>query len=64
MKSQYRPVRSLRAIEQQVDREAREFKHRRLKEELEKEAQEHGVVFPPKPTAPLASAPTSDDPIH
>src|SRR5215212_932202 len=41
-----KPCRSLREIEAQVEAEMREFGRRRLEEELQKEADLHGQIFP------------------
>jgi hypothetical protein len=61
-KSKHQPCRSLREIEAQVEAEMREFGRRRLAEELQKEADLHGQVFPPQPAARAALAPKNDAP--
>jgi len=54
------PCRSLQEIEAQVEDEMREFGRRRLQEELQKEADRHGQVFPPQRSARAAGASADD----
>ena len=61
-KEHHQPCRSLREIEVQVEAEMREFGRRRLEEELQKEADRHGRVFPPQRTGRAARAPTDNEP--
>ena len=56
--------RSLRDIEAQIEMEMREFGRRRLQEELQKEADRHGRVFPPQPPARPARPSSTDAPAH
>ena len=58
--SENKPCRSLRVIEAQVEAEMRELGRRRLAEELQKEADLHGQIFPPQPAARAALAPKND----
>ena len=60
MKSAPRKARSLREIELAVEMEGREWIRRRLQEELQKEADLQGGVFPPEQVSCRASAPTPD----
>ena len=56
--------RSLREIETQVWAEGQEWMRQRLQQELQKEADQHGRVFPPeRPTARARQSPT-DAPAH
>jgi hypothetical protein len=54
--SDNKPCRSLREIEAQVEAEMRAFGRRRLEEELQKETDLHGQIFPPQPAPPAAGA--------
>lgn len=48
--------RTLREIEMEVETEGREWTRQRLQQRLQEEANRHGEVFPPQPTAAGASA--------
>ena len=56
--------RSLRDIEAQVEAEMREYGRGRLQEELQKEADRHGRVFPPQHPACAARPPQDDASAH
>jgi hypothetical protein len=60
MKPEQTRPRSLREIELAVEAEGREWMRKRLQEELQKEADQQGGVFPPKRSLRRASAQTSD----
>jgi len=64
MKSEPGKPRSLREIEWAVEMEGREWTRRRLQEELQKEADLQGGVFPPKQPPCRASAPAQDAAAH
>ena len=51
MKPTPKPLRSLADIEREVVAETREWGRQRLEERLQKLADEHGEVFPPKATS-------------
>ena len=51
MKPTSKPFPSLADIEREVVAESREWGRQRLEERLQKLADEHGEVFPPKATA-------------
>jgi hypothetical protein len=58
MKPISKPLPSLVDIEREVVTESREWGRQRLEERLQKLAEEHGEVFPPKATPePAAEAP-------
>ncbi len=57
MNTEHQPPRSLREIELAVEAEGREWTRQRLQQELQKEADLHGGVFPPQRRADRASAP-------
>lgn len=59
MNSEHQPPRSLREIEMAVEAEGREWTRQRLQQELQKEADLHGGVFPPQRRARSASASAS-----
>jgi len=59
MNSEYQPPRSLREIEMAVEAEGREWTRKRLEQELQKEADLHGGVFPPQQRPPDPSAGTA-----
>lgn len=59
MNSEHQPPRSLREIELAVEAEGREWTRQRLEQELQKEADLHGGVFPPQRSTRRASASTS-----
>lgn len=59
MNSEHQPPRSLREIELAVEAEGREWTRQRLQQELQKEADLHGGVFPPQRRARGASASSS-----
>ena len=59
MNSEHQPPRSLREIELAVEAEGREWTRRRLQQELQKEADLHGGVFPPQRRARGTSASSS-----
>ena len=50
MKQPAKPLPSLMDIEREVVAESREWGRQRLEERLQKLAEEHGEVFPPKAT--------------
>jgi len=52
MKPTSKSLPSLADIEREVVAESREWGRQRLEERLQKLAEEHGEVFPPKATAP------------
>jgi len=56
--------RSLREIEAQVEAEMREFGRRRMEEELQKEADRTGQVFPPEQPASASSSKSADATAH
>lgn len=60
MSSEPKPPRSLREIELAVEVEGREWMRQRLEQELRKEADLHGGVFPPQRTTGRASAKASN----
>lgn len=62
MNSEQQPPRSLREIELAVEAEGREWMRKRLEEELQKEADRHGGVFPPEQPTSRPSAKTQDAP--
>lgn len=64
MNSHQASPRSLREIELAVEAEGREWMRKRLQQELQKEADLHGGVFPPKPSRPGASAQAQDADAH
>ena len=51
MKPSFKSLPSLADIEREVVAESREWGRQRLEERLQKLAEEHGEVFPPKATA-------------
>ncbi len=58
MESTSKPLPALADIEREVVAESREWGRQRLEERLQKLAEEHGEVFPPKATAqPGSDAP-------
>ena len=54
MKPTSKPLPSLVDIEREVVAESREWGRQRLEERLQKLAEEHGEVFPPKATSEQA----------
>lgn len=56
--------RSLREIEAQVWAQGQEWMCQRLQQELQKEADQHGRVFPPERPAALARQSPADAPAH
>jgi hypothetical protein len=62
MNSEQQPPRSLREIELTVEAEGREWTRKRLEQELQKEADRHGGVFPPQRTKRRTSAKAQDAP--
>ncbi len=56
--------RSLREIEMAVEAEGREWTRQRLEQELQREADLQGGVFPPQRPAPSASAKAKDAVAH
>jgi hypothetical protein len=56
MISEQKQPRSLREIELTVEAEGREWTRQRLQQELQKEADLHGGVFPPQRSTGSASA--------
>lgn len=64
MKPEQAKPRSLREIEMAVEAEGREWTRQRLQEELQKEADLQGGVFPPKRRSARASAQTQDATAH
>lgn len=56
MNSEHEQPRSLREIELAVEAEGREWTRQRLEQELQKEADQHGGVFPPQRATGSASA--------
>jgi hypothetical protein len=56
MNSEAKTPRSLREIELAVEAEGREWTRQRLEQELQKEADLHGGVFPPQRSKGRASA--------
>ena len=60
MSSESDPPRSLREIELAVEAEGREWMRQRLQQELQKEADLHGGVFPPQRATRGASAKAQD----
>ncbi len=54
MKSDDVPFRPLREIELEVEAEMREWGRQRLEPKLQQQAGQHGRVFPPKRTPPVA----------
>ena len=59
MNSEHQPPRSLREIEMAVEAEGCEWTRQRLQQELQKEADLQGGVFPPQRRARSASASSS-----
>lgn len=58
MKPTSKPFPSLAEVEREVVAESREWGRQRLEERLQKLADEHGEIFPPKATAkPSLDAP-------
>lgn len=55
MKPTTKPFPRLADIEREVVAESREWGRQRLEERLQKLAEEHGEVFPPKATAAASS---------
>jgi hypothetical protein len=64
MNKSEKKCRSLREIETQVEAEMREFGRRRMEEELQKEADQHGQVFPPERSTSPSRAKKDDAPAH
>ena len=64
MSSEPKPPRSLREIELAVEAEGREWTRQRLQQELQKEADLHGGVFPPQRPTRRASAQAQDANTH
>lgn len=64
MSSEPKQPRSLRDIELAVEAEGREWMRQRLQQELQKEADLHGGVFPPQQSARRASAKAQDAHAH
>jgi hypothetical protein len=64
MNSEHQPPRSLRDIELAVEAEAREWMRQRLQQELQKEADLHGGIFPPERATGRASAKARDAAAH
>lgn len=60
MNSEHQPPRSLREIELAVEAEGREWTRVRLQQELQKEADLHGGVFPPERATGGPSAKAQD----
>jgi hypothetical protein len=60
MNSEHQPARSLREIELAVEAEGREWTRQRLQQELQKEADLQGGVFPPEQPTSRASAKARD----
>ena len=60
MSSKPKQPRSLREIELAVEAEGREWMRQRLQQELQKEADLHGRVFPPQRPTRRASAKAQD----
>lgn len=60
MNSEQSAPRSLREIELAVEAEGREWMRQRLQQELQKEADLQGGVFPPQRSARSASSPATD----
>jgi hypothetical protein len=60
MNSEHQPPRSLREIELAVEAEGREWMRLRLQQELQKEADLHGGVFPPERAERGSSAEAQD----
>jgi len=64
MSSELKRPRSLLEIELAVEAEGREWMRQRLQQELQKEADLHGGVFPPQRPTRRASAKTRDADAH
>jgi hypothetical protein len=64
MNSEQRQARSLREIELTVEAEGREWMRQRLQQELQKEADLHGGVFPPERPTRRTSARAPDADAH
>lgn len=64
MNSEPKPPRSLREIELAVEIEGREWTRQRLQQELQKEADLQGGVFPPQRARRRASAKAPDAGTH
>ena len=64
MSSETKQPRSLREIELAVEAEGREWTRQRLQQELQKEADLSGGVFPPQRPTPRASAKAQDANTH
>lgn len=64
MSSEPKQPRSLREIELAVEAEGREWMRQRLQQELQKEADLHGGVFPPQQPTGRASAKAPDATTH
>ena len=64
MNSEHQPARSLREIELAVEAEGREWMRQRLQQELQKEADLHGGVFPPERPMRRTSARATDADAH
>jgi hypothetical protein len=64
MRAEAPKLRSLREIEMAVEIEGREWTRRRLQEELQKEADLQGGVFPPQRKSRCTSAQTQDATAH
>lgn len=64
MKSEPNQARSLREIELAVEAEGREWTRQRLEQELQKEADLQGGVFPPRRSTRSAPAKAQDASAH
>lgn len=64
MSSEWKRPRSLLEIELAVEAEGREWMRQRLQQELQKEADLHGGVFPPQRSTRRASAKAGDAAAH
>ena len=64
MNSEKEGFRSLAAIENQIMEEGREWMRKRLEEELQKEAERAGGVFPPQRPKAKASAAAQNASAH
>ena len=64
MNSDQRRRRSLFEIEAEIIEEGREWTRRRLQEELQKEAERDGGIFPPQRPTAKTSAPGTDAVTH
>lgn len=56
--------RSLYQMEAQIMGEGREWMRQRLQEEMQKEADRDGLIFPPQRTKDAPSAPAKNPPAH